>query len=108
MTDSRRADAGLQRKREPQLERVARAMQEAVAEPGAWADRAKAVLAAVPDPYIKKERARPKLPTDDVVLCAMRGEFVDLVRFIEANSDHILAERPLALARALREQGVVL
>jgi hypothetical protein len=70
--------------------------------------KADAAIAAIPDPYIKKGRDRPKLPTDDCVLCAMRSEFTDLVAFIEANADRMGADcRPLALARALREQGVV-
>ncbi len=104
---SDRADAGQQRKHETQVERVAKAMRDAVATIGTWEERAKIVLSAVPDPHVKKERGRAKLPTDDCMLCAMRGEFTDLVRFIEANAEHILADRPLALARALRDQGVV-
>ncbi len=101
-----RADAGLQRKRETQLERVTAAIQnlphDARDRPG---DIATAAIAAYPDPYAKKERDRLKMPTDDCILCAMRSEFVGLVQFIE---EHAGPEaKPLALARALREQGVV-
>lgn len=112
MTD--RADAGLKRKRETQRERVAKAISLSFREEGYWlsvwdeflraADQA---IAAYPDPYIKKERDRPKLPTDDCVLCAMRKEFVALVEFIEAWARPDTHEGPLALCRALREQGVV-
>ena len=114
-----RADAGLKQKRETQRERVARAISLSFREegyspdddpPSVWEEFLRAAdqaIADYPEPHVKRERDRPKLPTDDCVLCAMRSEFVVLVEFIEANADHIRADGPLALARALREQGVV-
>ena len=110
-----RAEAGLKQKRETQLERVTLAIRgfcvracEASGEDFALS-AAKAAIAAYPDPYIKKERDRPRLPTDDCVLCAMRSEFVALVTFIEMRPDkeNEYWLKAWALARALREQGVV-
>ena len=109
-----RADAGLKQKRETQRERIRKAIAAAYVgcAGGPWSDAvADAAIAAYPDPYVKKERGRPKLPTDDCVLCATRAEFVALVEFIEGRPDGKFSDGTIsavrALARALREQGVV-
>jgi len=112
--DDRKADAGLKRKRETQRERVTRAID------GVWDNTpverqlccelfADAAIAAYPEPHIKKGRDKPKLPTDDCVLCATRKEFVALVTFIEMrpNKDDPDWLAAWGLACALREQGVV-
>ncbi len=119
-----RADAGLKKKRETQRERVAKAINLSFREegydpesdpPSVWEEflrAAEQAIAAYPEPYIKKERGRPKLPTDDCVLCATRREFVALVEFIERTGDPFEHDDDMlatvnALASALREQGVV-
>ena len=116
-----RADAGLVRKRETQRERVAKAISLSFREegyspeddpPSVWDEflrAADAAIAAHPDPHIKKERDRPRLPTDDCVLCATRAEFTELVAFVSAHRA-IFAEnwpRVVGLADCLRAQGVV-
>lgn len=120
------ADTGVRQKRETQRERVAAAIFDAVwshtgREWPRWLDsdnsRAKdealiaadAAIAAHPDPYVKKERDRPKTPDDPCRLYAKRSEFAALVKFIEERGYDPAPEALTAasLARALREQGVV-
>ena len=115
MDDNTTADAGLKRKRETQRDRVVRAIDMA------WDNTpverrlccelfADAAIGAMPEPRTAKERDRPKRPTDYCRLHAMRHEFVALVEFIEARAENGMmpgSDGPLALVRALREQGVV-
>jgi hypothetical protein len=116
------ADTGARKRRETQRERVARAiyMLDPIGERG-WEDApastredcfacADAAIAAMPEPRIPKEKNAPKGPDDSCRLHAKRSEFAALVSFIEARSDNGFipgSDGPLALARALREQGVV-
>lgn len=112
------ANTGLKKRRETQRERVARAiyMLDQVGE-RVWEDAPKstredclacadAAIAAHPEPHVAKEKNAPPGPNDYCRLHAMRHEFAALADFIEAWAD---SGRPeiLAIARVLREQGVV-
>ncbi len=102
-----KADTGFKQKRETQLNRVIRVLEPFWDFNTDLETVAKAVIEAVPDPYIKKKRGAPKTPDDACMLCAKRSEFVHLVKFLEGHADSVGAAGPLALACALREQGVV-